>query len=425
MSTTPAPGGTGDHHDVAAVVRDEAVEMVFQPIIELRSGAVVAHEALTRGPDGPLRTPAALFRAAREAGLLAELDRLCLATALRTAADRFPSPSTVFVNVEPEALDFAAVEDLAGLADPASGLRVVLEITERAVAARPAELLRTVEKVHELGWGVALDDVGAQTASLAFMPLLRPDVIKLDLELVQRTPTEATASVMHAVNAHAERSGAWVLAEGIETPAHETASLAMGAALGQGWLYGRPSASPSTAPVSRTPLALDTSVERRTARALDSPFDLLPPGTRVLRSPKRLLIELSKHLEREAIQIGDTCVVAATFQHARHFTPATAARYRRLAERTGFVCAVGEELPEEPLRGVRGATLAAGDPLRTEWDVTVLSPHFATALVARDLGDDGPELDRMFEYALTYDRHTVAEVTRCVLSRVTGLGLAT
>lgn len=421
-ATAAAPDATGSYDHVAAVVRDRAVQIVFQPIVDLSSGRVVAHEALTRGPSGPLHTPNALFRAARAAGLLAELDQVCLKAALRTAHARIEPPATLFVNVEPEALDFDSIGDLARLSDTVSGLRVVLEITERALAARPAELLFAVERVHDLGWGVAVDDVGAEAASLAFMPLLRPDVIKLDLELVQGPPTPAAAAIMHAVNAHAERTGAWVLAEGIETPAHETAARAMGASLGQGWLYGRPSPMPATAP--REVLTLTGHHGRRVGGPRDSPFDLLPPGTRVLRSPKRLLIELSKHLEREAIRIGETCVVAATFQHARHFTPATAVRYARLAERTSFVCAVGEDLPEAPLPGVRGATLHPDDPLLSEWDVTVLSPHFATALVARDLGDDGPEMDRMYEYALTYDRHTVTEVTRCVLSRVTGLPVA-
>ena len=108
-------------------------------------------------------------------------------------------------------------------------LRVVLEITERALGARPAELLRTVERVRALGWGVALDDVGAETMSLAFMPLLRPDVVKLDLRLVQERPGPAIAEIMNAVNAYAEQTGAVVLAEGIETEAHLAMARALGA----------------------------------------------------------------------------------------------------------------------------------------------------------------------------------------------------
>ena len=89
------------------MIRDDAVQTVFQPIVDLVTGEVVAHEALARGPEGPLQSPAALFGAARTAGLLAELDRACLTAALRAARARFTGPATVFVNVEPEVLDFS------------------------------------------------------------------------------------------------------------------------------------------------------------------------------------------------------------------------------------------------------------------------------------------------------------------------------
>jgi len=83
----------------------------------------------------------------------------------------------VFVNVEPEVLDGAPLDELLAIAEGAPGeLRIMVEITERALAARPAELLHTVERVRQLGWGVALDDVGAEPASLAFLSLLRLDV---------------------------------------------------------------------------------------------------------------------------------------------------------------------------------------------------------------------------------------------------------
>ena len=118
------------------------------------------------------------------------------------------------------------------------------------------------------------------------------------------------------------------------------------------------------------------------------------------------------------MRIGESCVVASTFQHAHHFTPATTARYRDLVERTGFVCALGEGLSQEPVPGLRGADLAGDDPVRGEWDVVVVSPHFNAALLARDLGDTGPDLDRMFEYALTYRGDTVVRAGQALLSRV-------
>ncbi len=395
------------------------VRSVFQPIVEIDTGRVVAYEALARGPVGPLERPDALFAAARAAGRLAELDEACRAAAFRGAVEAaLVAPLTVFVNVEPEVLDTAPLADLMAIAESAPGqLRVVMEITERAIAARPAELLRTVERVRELGWSVAVDDVGAESMSLAFLPLLRPDVVKLDLRLVQERPGPEIAEIMNAVNAYAERSGAVVLAEGIEDEGHLRTARGLGATLAQGWLFGRP--GPGAAPgLTVGELVLPGAGLPAGALGAVSPFACLPDGTPLRRAPKLLLIELSKQLEREAVRLGETCVVAATFQEARHFTVSTTRRYRDLVERTGFVCALGEDLPVEPLPGVRGTHLDPADPVRGEWDVAVLSPHFSAALLARDLGDDGPDMERTFEYALTYERDTVTRAAASLLSRV-------
>jgi diguanylate cyclase (GGDEF)-like protein len=400
-----------------AALAPGGVRSVFQPIVDLDSGRVVAYEALARGPRGPLERPDLLFAAARAAGRLAELDEICRAAAFRGAVEQgLLAPLTVFVNVEPEVLDSAPLDDLLAIAGGAPGtLRIVLEITERALASRPAELLRTVERVRSLGWGVAVDDVGADSMSLAFLPLLAPDVIKLDLSLVQDRPNPAVAEIMNAVNAHAERTGALILAEGIETEAHLATARALGATLGQGWYFGRPGAG---AVPGRTTGELTLTGGPAAAPVDASPFSCLPAGVPLRRSAKSLLIEFSKQLEREAMRLGETCVVAAAFQEARHFTPSTVQRYRDLVERTGFVCALGEDLPVEPLPGVRGAALDPADPVRGEWDVVVLSPHFSAALLAHDLGDGGPDLSRTFEYALTYDRDTVIAAAHALLTRV-------
>jgi hypothetical protein len=220
---------------------------------------------------------------------------------------------------------------------------------------------------------------------------------------------------MHAVNAYAERSGAVVLAEGNEDDRHLRTARALGARLGQGWMFGRPAPGPAA---GYRPGRLVLPGAPAVADAVASPFACLPDTVALRRSPKALLIELSKQLEREAVRLGRTCVVAATFQEARHFTPATAQRYRELVQRTGLVCALGKDLPVEPVPGLRGADLAPADPVGLEWDVTVISPHFAAALLARDLGDTGPDMDRRFEFALTYDRDTVARATNALLARV-------
>ena len=409
---------TTDASPVAEVLATSGVRSVFQPIVDLVTGDVVAYEALARGPQGPMESPAALFPAARAEGLLAELDAACRTAAFRGAVDAgLVAPLTLFVNVEPEVLEAAPLDDLLAIATSAPGeLRVMLEITERALAHRPAELLQAVQRVRDLGWGVALDDVGADPASLAFMSLLGPDVVKLDLSLVQVRPGPSVAHIMNAVNAYAERTGAVLLAEGIEDEQHLHVARALGATLGQGWYFGRPSPDPTPQP-DVAPIEFRPRL-RRPPGTSPTPFGALPDDAELRTAPKALLVELSKHLEREAMRAGETCVVAATFQGAVNFTAATASRYRDLVERTGFVCALGEGLPDEPVPGVRGASLDADDPLLGEWDVVVVSPHFSAALLATDLATSGPDMDRTFRYALTYDRPVVEEAARRLLAKV-------
>lgn len=404
------------------ILSGRLIRSVFQPIVDLDSGSVVAYEALSRGPVGQLERPDVLFDVARTSGRLTELDELCRRTALESAiAIEMFAPLTLFVNVEPAVLESARLEELVVLAEQAPGeLQVVLEITERAIAERPAQLLATVSRLRAAGWRIALDDVGANDMSLAFMPLLRPDIVKLDLSLVQKRPGPAVAEIMNAVNAYAERSGAVLLAEGIEDEKHLEIARALGAQLGQGWMFGRPSATLSEV----LPVAGLDLPPAMVPTFNGSPFGCLPPDVPLRRSTKPLLIELSKFLEREAVRFGSTCMVVTAFQEAKHFTPDTAHRYRELVQRVGFVAAIGQGLGSEPVCGLRGANLDPDDPVRGEWNVIVLAPHFAAALLARDLGDHGPDLQRRFEFALTYDRATVAAAASTLLSRVRPSGLA-
>jgi EAL domain-containing protein (putative c-di-GMP-specific phosphodiesterase class I) len=402
---------------VRGLLRTGGLRAVFQPIVDLDVQSVVGYESLARGPVGsPLEQPIELFAAARAEGLLAELDAACRELALRAAVDSGRlAPLTVFVNVEPEVLDGAPLHGLQEIAGSAPRhLPVVFEITERSIASRPAALLRTVDRIREYGWSVALDDVGADARSLAFLSLLRPEVVKLDLRLIQQRSSAEIARIMHAVNAYTESSGALLLAEGIETDEQLDAAHALGARFGQGWLFGRPSGEPSTLPIAEAHLTR-AHVESPPTR---SPFACLPPHTPLRRGDKRLLIELSKRLELEALAYCETAIVASTFQESHHFTSGTAVRYQGLVDETAFVCVFAEGALPAPIPGLREGRLSPGDPLAGEWDVIVLTTHFAAALLARDLGGGGPDLDRVFEYALTYRREIVVRAASALLSRV-------
>jgi EAL domain-containing protein (putative c-di-GMP-specific phosphodiesterase class I) len=411
-----------------AVLASGAVRAVYQPIVRLHEDETVGYEALTRGPEGTdLERPDVLFAAARQAGRVADLDQLCVATAFDGALRaHLGRRAWLAVNVEPDALSSVPPRRVLDLIERATDeLDVIVEITERMLTCDPAGLTAFVEGVRARGWRVALDDVGADPTSLALMPLIRPDVIKLDLRIVQRRASVEVARLVSAVNAEVERCGAVLLAEGIETEQHRSVALSMGALLGQGWLLGRPAPLPVRPPAPTWRLALPRRPSRwpsATAAAAAarpvSPWEVAVSRRRPRATRKDLLIEMSKHLEIEAETLGDAAVVLAAFQHARHFTPATRERFAGLARQAGLVVALGIGMAATPAPGVHGTDLGDDDPVVGEWDVAVLGPHFAAALVARDLGDSGPELDRRFEYVLTYDRDLVCEIAAALVARV-------
>jgi EAL domain-containing protein (putative c-di-GMP-specific phosphodiesterase class I) len=412
-----------DLDDLDEVLRRGAVRAVYQPIVDLASGAPVGYEALARGPVGTsLERPDALFAAARAAGRLGQLDWACRAAALRGAFDAGMVRSlSLFVNIEPEVADVEAPPEVHGLLVRAErSLGVIVEVTERALVASPAALLAMVARTRARGWGVAIDDVGADVASLALMPFLQPDVIKLDLRLVQAQPDAEIATIVAAVNAQTERTGASVLAEGIETPAHADMARAFGATLGQGWALGRPGPLPRgggrEAP-RVVPRSTPAPVPRSTVAAAGQ-------GRQLRRSTKPLLIEMSLLLERQAEALGQSSVVLSAFQTADRFTPATIERYTRLARSASFVGALAVGLTDAPAPGVRGGHLEADDPLVDEWAVAIVGPHFAAALAAVDLHDDGPDSQRRFDYILTYDRDRVLAVAASLMARIAAVPVA-
>jgi hypothetical protein len=250
------------------------------------------------------------------------------------------------------------------------------------------------------------------------MPFLRPDVIKLDLKLMHRSPSREIAEVVHAVNAEAERTGALILAEGIETEEHLRRALALGASYGQGWLFAHPGELPPDQPEGGDrifPL-------RRSAATIPprkrTPFEIVAAKRPLRRADKRLLVELSRSIEHQTGNQGSSTVVMSAFQEQRYFTAETACRYAELAQGSALVAALGVGMDREPAPGVRGVHIGAEETLRGEWNVIVLGPHYGAAFVARDLGDDLPDPDRRFDFALTHDRDLVTEAARAMMRRL-------
>lgn len=410
------PGGPGPA--IEHVIRHGLVSAVLQPLVHLRTREVVGYEALARGPKNTvLHRPDQLFAAAQDAGLVAELDWLCRVRAFEAALAIDLHPSlTLFVNCEPSALGSECPSHLQAVVDRAQRqLRVVTELTERALAQDPAALLAGAAASRQAGWGVAMDDVGAEPDSLAFLPFIHPDVIKLDMRLVQDRPDPQVAEIANVVMAQAERTGALILAEGIETEQHLQVALTLGATVGQGWLFGRPQPPEyCRAPATAVPVPL---LSPSNAVAKTTPFDAVAARRPLTRASKELLLPMSHHLEDQLAR-HEGGLLLACFQEARHFTPATMRRFERFATRSPLVAALGSGMPAAPAPGVRGANLRPGDRLRGEWTVAVVGTHFAGALVSRDLDEDVSDMQRRFDFTITHDRELVLTAARALLQRI-------
>jgi EAL domain-containing protein (putative c-di-GMP-specific phosphodiesterase class I) len=391
------------------IVRTGAVRSLLQPIVELSSGDTAAYEALARGPRGTrYERPDHLVTHARTSGRLEEVDALCRLRAMEAGRRAgLVAPHSLFVNVEPDALHHMIGD--SGLSHPPA----ILELTERALSLDPAMLIHAVTALREVGWGFAIDDLGVDARSLALLPLIAPDVIKLDMSLVQNAPTQHAAMIMSAVAAHAEATGALILAEGIETAEHLVTARALGADLGQGWLFGRP-AEADTFPLGARGLTLNAPV--RTWAPSATPFEIAASARTAKIAHKPLLLELSLFLESRALRDAQSAVILSTFQEGENLTSATVRRYRELVASGAVAIVLAEGIGAAgALPDMHSVDLAADDPLTGEWDVAIISTDFAALLAAREVQGGSA---RQFEFVLTHDRRLVLEAAHSLLARL-------
>jgi EAL domain-containing protein (putative c-di-GMP-specific phosphodiesterase class I) len=227
------------------LIEEKALGAVYQPIVHLASGRPLAFEGLIRpAPDRGFESTIALFTAAELTGRIVELDRACLDVVVAGAA-ALPEEMFVSLNISPrtfEAPEFSAATFAGILARHgiAPG-RVILELTEREAIQDVERLRMGLDACRAMGVQIAADDVGAGNAGLRLLSQIKFDVVKIDLSLVQAGPNgEPVESVLRSLVDLANRWGALVVAEGVETPQQLriVRDLEIGAA--QGYLLARP-----------------------------------------------------------------------------------------------------------------------------------------------------------------------------------------
>jgi EAL domain-containing protein (putative c-di-GMP-specific phosphodiesterase class I) len=217
------------------------LHMAYQPIVSWSARSCFAHEALVRNSDEQLRRPDLLIAAAEELGRLFELGRKIrgsVAETIRTAT----APILIFMNLHPrDLLDEQLYDADAPLSRVAK--QVVLEITERASLVGIADLQSRLAALRELGFRLALDDLGAGYAGLTSFAQMRPDVVKLDMSLtrgVDKDPTKR--KLVQAMCDLCREFGMLVVIEGVETDGEKLALVELGCDLLQGYLFARPAA---------------------------------------------------------------------------------------------------------------------------------------------------------------------------------------
>jgi diguanylate cyclase (GGDEF)-like protein len=254
---------------ISRVAAVGALRSVFQPIFDLRTGQPRGYEGLIRPmPGSGFNDPGELFAAAEVAGRTVELDLACLATSISAFAS-LALPGSLTLNLSPRTLerDEFSVHALVRMLER-HGLepgRVVLELTERESLEDIEHLVRAVDSLRAAGMKIAADDVGAGNAGLRLLAQLRFDIVKIDLSLVQGGAVRATSlEVVRTLKDLADRWGALVIAEGLETPEQLQFVRTLGIRAGQGYLLGPPTDTPSTEPIDLERLSRSTDwlVER-------------------------------------------------------------------------------------------------------------------------------------------------------------------
>ncbi|MBT9383609.1 EAL domain-containing protein [Pseudooceanicola sp. CBS1P-1] len=273
----------------------------FQPVMDLRSGALAGFEVLARyeAPDtGPL-SPAQIIPALERHGLMdALLDTFLLRAC--TAAASWPGQFTLAFNVAPDQLrqdDFT--QRIATLVAP-TGFplhRLELEVTENLMVADDGQAERTLHALAALGVRLAIDDFGTGYSSLTRLEAFPFHKLKIDAGFIHgMADAPSKRRIVTAVIGLGHSLGLSLVAEGIETEAERSQLRALGCDLGQGWLFAR-----ALRPVEAASFAM---------RHQDTP----PPAQPIDNSPFQQLHQLNTLYER--IPVG-LCFLDREARHVR------------------------------------------------------------------------------------------------------------
>ncbi|MCC9625463.1 EAL domain-containing protein [Thalassospira sp. MA62] len=240
------------------LLRENRLNSAFQPIFPIKElDQPYAHECLIRGmtATGTVIMPGQLFEAAQTSTLLFQLDRAARAANVRNAKAA-GVPGNLFINFAPSTIydpDYCLRSTIEVVEQ--SGFKrenIVFEVVETEKVRSTAHLNAILQSYRASGFRVALDDVGSGYSTLNMLPELRPDIIKIDRNLVDHVDQDNyKQAIVSKLIALADELNILVVAEGIERPEELDFLATHDVDYVQGFLLGRPSEHPyGTAPTS-------------------------------------------------------------------------------------------------------------------------------------------------------------------------------
>lgn len=212
--------------------------MAYQPIVVWSEKKVYAYEALLRSSEPKLGNPGLLLAAAETLGRLPDLGRTIRKAVAGVAAE--VTGFKLFVNLH--TLDLRD-ETLFSAEAPLSAFarNIVLEITERASLDNIADLQTRLKILRDMGYHIALDDLGAGYAGLTSLAQLQPEVVKIDMSLVRDVDKSATKQkLVGSMATLSKEMGMLVVVEGVESTGERNTLVRLGCDLFQGYLFAKP-----------------------------------------------------------------------------------------------------------------------------------------------------------------------------------------
>jgi EAL domain-containing protein (putative c-di-GMP-specific phosphodiesterase class I) len=213
--------------------------MAFQPIVSWSNKSVVAYEALLRTTDMNLRYPTDILHVAETLGEIHNLGHKTRAL-IAEVLGHHPELPGIFVNLHVlDLLDEQLYSDSSPLEPYAN--RIHFEITERMALEKVPDTRRRIERLRELGYRIAVDDLGEGYSGLNSFAALEPDAVKLDMSLIRgidQAPTKRR--MVHALASLCRELGTPLVAEGVETQAELSSLIELGADWFQGFYFAYP-----------------------------------------------------------------------------------------------------------------------------------------------------------------------------------------